>query len=65
MSDIVLMFSDCYRSYVTLKIRDEGHSYDITCAGFQCKTVIGQDIVRQLVDKPTYRMYSILLLKVG
>lgn len=56
--------SDCYRSYVTLKIREEGNSYNITCPGYQCKTVIGQDIVKQLVDKPTYKMYSILLLKV-
>jgi ariadne-1 len=44
---------DCYKHYLTQKIKEEGESRHITCAG-DCKLIVDEKTVQLLVDPPVY-----------
>lgn len=53
--------TSCYRQYLTQKIQDEGESRLIQCPESQCKVLVDEKTVLNLVDKPSQSKYFRLL----
>ncbi|KAJ1655978.1 hypothetical protein IWQ61_004365 [Dispira simplex] len=54
---------ECYREYLTHKIRDEGLSARIQCPSSQCPIIVGEPVVEMLVSSADFARYQNLLLR--